>query len=153
LLEGVFGGCAIAVRLLLLERCYARLICPRHFPSTSFFVGDRLPVPAAYPVVGPRNEVRGSRRLLRTVPGTCAGMTIGTSIFLIAVGAILAFAVDASVAGFSIQTAGVILMVAGVVGLVIGLFLLSSRRARPAERTVHEDRAGRTVYEDRPHYS
>lgn len=53
-------------------------------------------------------------------------------------------------AGFSIQTAGVILMVAGAVGLVIGLFLLSSRRAPTAERTVRDDRAGRTVYEDRP---
>jgi membrane-bound ClpP family serine protease len=79
-------------------------------------------------------------------------MTIGTSIFLIAVGAILAFAVDASVAGFSIQTAGVILMVAGAAGLVIGLFLLSSRRGRAAERTVYEEPARRTVYEDRPQY-
>jgi membrane protein implicated in regulation of membrane protease activity len=79
------------------------------------------------------------------------GMTIGASIFLIAVGAILAFAVDASVAGFSIQTAGVILMVAGVVGLLLGLFLSNSRRARTADRrTVYDDRAGRTVYEDRP---
>ena len=76
-------------------------------------------------------------------------MTIGTSIFLIALGAILAFAVNATVAGFSIQTAGVILMVAGVVGLVIGLFLLSSGRARPAERRVYEEPAGRTVYDDR----
>ena len=79
-------------------------------------------------------------------------MTIGTSIFLIALGAILAFAVNATVAGFSIQTAGVILMVVGVVGLVIGLFLLNSRRARTAERTVYDDRTGRTVYEDRPQY-
>jgi membrane protein implicated in regulation of membrane protease activity len=79
-------------------------------------------------------------------------MTIGTSIFLIAVGAILAFAVNATVAGFSIQTAGVILMIAGVVGLVIGLFLLSSRRARSPGRTVHEEPARRTVYEDRPQY-
>jgi Domain of unknown function (DUF6458) len=76
-------------------------------------------------------------------------MTIGSSIFLIALGAILAFAVNARVAGFSIQTAGVILMGAGVVGLVIGLFLLNSRRARVAERTVYEEPAGRTVYEDR----
>jgi membrane protein implicated in regulation of membrane protease activity len=79
-------------------------------------------------------------------------MTIGTSIFLIAAGAILAFAVNATVAGFSIQTAGVILMVAGVMGLVIGLFLLNSRRGRTAERTVYDDRAGRTGYEDRPLY-
>ncbi|MGH2959213.1 MAG: DUF6458 family protein, partial [Solirubrobacterales bacterium] len=40
-------------------------------------------------------------------------MTIGGSIFLIAVGAILKFAVTATVAGIDIQVVGVILMVAG----------------------------------------
>lgn len=55
-------------------------------------------------------------------------MTIGASIFLIAVGAILKFAVTATVAGISIQTVGLILMVAGVVGLLIGLFLIANRR-------------------------
>jgi hypothetical protein len=48
-------------------------------------------------------------------------MYIGTSIFLIAVGAILKFAVTATVAGVDIQTAGVILMVVGAIGLVISL--------------------------------
>ena len=52
-------------------------------------------------------------------------MTIGSSIFLIAVGAILKYAVDATVSGIEIQTVGLILMIAGVVGLVIGLFLLT----------------------------
>jgi hypothetical protein len=51
-------------------------------------------------------------------------MAIGTSLFLIAVGAILRYAVTATVAGIDIQTAGLILIVIGVVGLVIGLFLL-----------------------------
>jgi Domain of unknown function (DUF6458) len=59
-------------------------------------------------------------------------MTIGTSIFLIAVGAILKYAVTATVAGVDIQTVGVILMVAGAIGLVVGLFLLMSDRRRPA---------------------
>jgi membrane protein implicated in regulation of membrane protease activity len=68
-------------------------------------------------------------------------MTIGTSLFLIALGAILAFAVNATVAGISIQTAGVILIAVGALGLVIGLFMLS-RRPREA----------RTAYEDRPQY-
>jgi Domain of unknown function (DUF6458) len=68
-------------------------------------------------------------------------MTIGTSIFLIAVGAILKFAVTATVAGVDIQTVGVILMVAGVIGLVIGLFLMVSARDRVGER--------RVVYDDR----
>ena len=67
-------------------------------------------------------------------------MTIGASIFLIAVGAILAFAVNATVAGFSIQTAGVILMVAGAVGLVIGLFMIFAARPREADRVVYEER-------------
>jgi Domain of unknown function (DUF6458) len=66
-------------------------------------------------------------------------MTIGTSIFLIALGAILKFAVTATVAGINIQTAGVILMVVGVIGLVIGLFMLASGR-RHEERVVERDR-------------
>ncbi len=55
-------------------------------------------------------------------------MAIGTSLFLIAVGAILKYAVDATVAGVDIQTAGLILMIIGVVGLVIGLFLITQNR-------------------------
>lgn len=55
-------------------------------------------------------------------------MTIGGSIFLIAVGAILKFAVTATVAGIDIQVVGVILMVAGGIGLVLGLFLMVNNR-------------------------
>jgi Domain of unknown function (DUF6458) len=58
-------------------------------------------------------------------------MAIGTSLFLIAVGAILKYAVDATVAGVDIQTAGLILMIIGVVGLVIGLFLVTQQRHAP----------------------
>ncbi|MEY2533577.1 MAG: hypothetical protein QOF29_1487 [bacterium] len=50
-------------------------------------------------------------------------MTIGTSLFLIAVGAILRFAVTVHVAGVDLQTVGVILMIVGIVGLVLGLYL------------------------------
>jgi len=57
-------------------------------------------------------------------------MTIGTSIFLIAVGAILRYAVTATVAGIEIQTAGLILMIVGALGLVIGLFILTQDRRR-----------------------
>jgi hypothetical protein len=67
-------------------------------------------------------------------------MGIGTSLFLIAVGAILKFAVDASVSGIEIATVGVILMIVGVVGLLISLFLLASARRGPADRTVVRDR-------------
>jgi hypothetical protein len=52
-------------------------------------------------------------------------MGIGTSIFLIAVGAILKFAVTASVSGIDLATVGVILMVVGVIGLVLTLLLAS----------------------------
>lgn len=48
-------------------------------------------------------------------------MTIGTSIILIAVGAILKWAVTAQVKGFDIQTAGTVLFVVGLVGLALSL--------------------------------
>ena len=44
-------------------------------------------------------------------------MGIGTSLFLIAVGAILYFAVDADISGLEITTIGLILMIVGVIGL------------------------------------
>ena len=56
-------------------------------------------------------------------------MTIGTSLFLIAVGAILKFAVTKHVEGIDIHAVGVILMVVGGLGLALGLFLLSRGRA------------------------
>ena len=58
-------------------------------------------------------------------------MTLGFSLFLIAVGAILRFAVTATVAGIDIQTVGVILMVVGGVGFVISLVLMFSGRDAP----------------------
>ena len=67
-------------------------------------------------------------------------MGIGTSLFLIAVGAILYFAVNASISGLSIATIGIILMVVGVIGLLISLFLIASARRGPADRTVVRDR-------------
>jgi hypothetical protein len=68
-------------------------------------------------------------------------MGIGTSIFLIATGAILYFAVNADVSGLEISTVGLILMLVGALGLIISLFFLSSaRRGAPVERTVVRDR-------------
>jgi len=52
-------------------------------------------------------------------------MGLGTSIFLIAVGAILKFAVTATVSGIELATVGVILMVVGIVGLVLSLLVLA----------------------------
>jgi hypothetical protein len=51
-------------------------------------------------------------------------MTIGTSLFVIAFGAILRYAVTTHVVGINVHTAGLILMIVGGVGLVIGLYLL-----------------------------
>lgn len=59
-------------------------------------------------------------------------MRIGLSIFLIAVGGILRFALETSVDGINLGTAGVILMLVGVVGLLISLAFGVSRG--PARR-------------------
>jgi hypothetical protein len=53
-------------------------------------------------------------------------MGIGVSLILIAVGAILTWAVEATVSGVNINAVGVILMIVGVVGLVISLVFWSS---------------------------
>ncbi|HWH12746.1 MAG TPA: DUF6458 family protein [Solirubrobacteraceae bacterium] len=57
-------------------------------------------------------------------------MEYGTSIFLIAVGAILKFAVTVTVSGISLQTVGVILMLVGLLGLLLSFFWLAGARAR-----------------------
>ena len=53
-------------------------------------------------------------------------MGLGTSIFLIAVGAILDFAVYVNTPGFNIHTVGVILMVVGVLGLLMSMIFWGS---------------------------
>ena len=53
-------------------------------------------------------------------------MGISLSIFMIAVGAILAWAVDAEVSGIDVQAAGVILLVVGVIGFIASLVFWSS---------------------------
>jgi hypothetical protein len=53
-------------------------------------------------------------------------MGLGVSLFLIAVGAILTWAVNASVSGLELTTIGVILMIVGVVGLVLSMIFWSS---------------------------
>jgi hypothetical protein len=55
-------------------------------------------------------------------------MRLGASLFLIAVGAILKFAVTKHVNGIDIGTVGVILMIVGAAGLVITLIVMSMRR-------------------------
>lgn len=68
-------------------------------------------------------------------------MGIGASVLLLAIGAILAFAVqlDATpVAGISIEwdTVGVILMIVGAIGLVWSLYAISSWRDRDRDRII-----------------
>lgn len=55
-------------------------------------------------------------------------MGIGGSIFLIALGAILAFAVDADLGWISVHTVGWVLLVAGLVGLIMTAWFWQSRR-------------------------
>lgn len=68
-------------------------------------------------------------------------MTIGASIFLIALGAVLAFAVDVTTSGIDLNTIGVILMVVGVIGLAVGMVILNGGGfyGGPRRRTVVED--------------
>jgi hypothetical protein len=55
-------------------------------------------------------------------------MRLGASLFLIAVGAILKFAVTKHVNGIDLGVVGVILMLVGGAGLLITLVLMSTRR-------------------------
>lgn len=71
-------------------------------------------------------------------------MRIGSSVFLIALGAILTFAVEADVPYISLDLVGYILMVAGVVGLIWAL--LASNRSRTTEtRVVQDPGTGETI--------
>jgi hypothetical protein len=50
-------------------------------------------------------------------------MTIGVSLLLIALGAILRYALTATAAAIDLHTVGLILMIVGIVGLGLGLYL------------------------------
>ncbi len=71
-------------------------------------------------------------------------MTSGISLFLIAVGAILYFAVNASVSGLEIDTVGLILMIVGGIGFLWSIFALYGARGRadaaPADEVIRERR-------------
>ena len=80
-------------------------------------------------------------------------MGIGVSIFLIAVGAILTFAVETTVSGLDIDVVGIILMIVGAIGLLLSLFMFNNWRSR---RTVVHDgqvvRDERIVHQEPPAY-
>jgi Zn-dependent protease with chaperone function len=72
-------------------------------------------------------------------------VSIGVSIFLLVVGAILTFAVEVSASGFNVHTVGIILMLAGALGLLLSLLFWSSvspwsRRRMARGDTVIEER-------------
>jgi NADH:ubiquinone oxidoreductase subunit 6 (subunit J) len=66
-------------------------------------------------------------------------MALGTSLFLIAIGAILRYAVSDSLEGIDLPTIGLILIIVGVVGMVISFFMMTlwdRRRGEVVERRV-----------------
>jgi hypothetical protein len=75
----------------------------------------------------------------RTEPmGMLSRVTIGTSIVLIAIGAILKYAVTAELDAIDIQTVGVILMLVGILGLILSLlytFMWSPQAQAKARRS------------------
>jgi hypothetical protein len=75
-------------------------------------------------------------------------MRLGTSIVLLALGAILAFAVRYDLRGLDVQVVGWILMAAGALGVVLELAVWAPRRRRVV--TAHDGYApaGRTTVRD-----
>jgi hypothetical protein len=74
-------------------------------------------------------------------------MGIGVSLLLIALGAILYWAVNTTVSGLDIHTVGIILMVVGGIGLVLSFIFWSSwggtRVARRRETIIEDDPVAR----------
>lgn len=64
-------------------------------------------------------------------------MAIGSGIFLIALGAIMAFALNESVDAVDLQLVGIILMVAGAIGIIISL-IVNRQRANTTHHEVKE---------------
>ena len=76
-------------------------------------------------------------------------MGIAISIIIIAVGAIMHFAITATVGGLKIPTAGTILMVVGVLGLVVSFVMLGIQRGGlHGNRTTVVHDAGAPVVRD-----
>ena len=67
-------------------------------------------------------------------------LTIGGSIALIVIGAILRFGITWKPAHVDLEAIGVILMVAGAAGLIISIVLLATRRRGRASAQVYEER-------------
>lgn len=73
---------------------------------------------------------------------------IGGSLFLVALGAILYWAVSVEAEGFNINTIGLILLIVGVIGLVLTLLMTAD-----AQRTSESSGGGVTIVErDKPEH-
>jgi Domain of unknown function (DUF6458) len=79
-------------------------------------------------------------------------MGIGVSIFLIAVGAVLAFAVEAEVSGLDIQVVGWILLGVGAIGILLSILFWSSWGGWGRREVVEERPSSRreTVVREEP---
>ncbi|MEV4480006.1 DUF6458 family protein [Micromonospora coxensis] len=67
-------------------------------------------------------------------------MGIGVGIFLIAVGAIFAFAIDANLGWLNVNVVGWVLMLVGVVSLLLTLYFWNTRRRTVVATPVRTDR-------------
>ncbi len=65
-------------------------------------------------------------------------MGIGAGVFLIAVGAILTFALNVSVSGIDLDVVGIILMLAGLIGIALDLAIFAPRRRSYRETAVSD---------------
>ena len=75
-------------------------------------------------------------------------MGIGAGVFLIAVGAILTFALDVAISGIDLKVVGVILMLAGLIGIAVDLAIFAPRRRGVRDSAVADPAYGsRTVVE------
>jgi hypothetical protein len=67
------------------------------------------------------------------------GTGIGTSLILIAAGAVLAFGVNANTTGVDINAIGVILLLVGILGLIVSFAFLEGWSFAGPSRTVRDD--------------
>jgi hypothetical protein len=74
------------------------------------------------------------------MPGRRRIVGIGVSLFLIALGAILTFALNLHVGGVNIDVVGWILMAVGVLGLIVTLIIWGGRRGGGGTTVVEERR-------------
>jgi hypothetical protein len=106
------------------ERCYHDVM-----PATQTFALAKPPMLTL--------GESGGAGLRRSLQGGTE-MAVGTSLILIAFGAILAMAVNYNVSGIEIQTIGGILVVVGIIGLLFSLLFMASFSPFGGDRRGHD---------------